>query len=79
VFAAVSVAIGVAVGIDWHSRTFLWLAVYVSVIYWILGQGFGGLATGTATDVNAGPLFVLFAWAIYTVLPSSSTDRPARS
>jgi len=73
VLAATSIAVGIAVAADWHATTFLWLAIYLNIIYWIVGQGFGGLATGSATDVNSGPLFVLLAAAMFTVLPR--TDR----
>jgi len=76
VLSLVSIAIGVSVGIDWQARTFLWLAIYLNIIYWVIGQGFGGLATGSATDPNAGPLFVLLACAVYTTLPNPS--RPNR-
>jgi len=70
VLAAVSLAIGVAVAANWNARTFLWLAIYLNLIYWVVGQGFGGLATGSATDPNAGLLFILMAATLYTVLPS---------
>ncbi len=73
--AAVSVAIGVAVGVDWQPRTFLWLAIYLNVIYWVIGQGFGGIPTGGGTDPNAGPLFILLAAALYTLLPNQK-DQP---
>jgi hypothetical protein len=69
VLAAVSLAIGIAVAADWRARTFLWLAIYLNVIYWIVGQGFGGLATGSATDPNAGLLFIVLAATLYTLLP----------
>ena len=70
VLAAVSVVIGVAVAADWHARTFLWLAIYLSAIYWVIGQGFGGIATGSATDPNAGLLFIVLAAAVYVSLPA---------
>jgi uncharacterized membrane protein YphA (DoxX/SURF4 family) len=71
ILAIASIAIGVAVGIGWEARMFLWLAVYLNVVYWVVGQGFGGLATGSATDVNAAPLFILLACALYSILPRS--------
>jgi hypothetical protein len=74
ILAALSFAIGIAVGIDWQSRTFLWLAIYLNVIYWVIGQGFGGIATGTATDPNAGPLFVLLACAMFPLVSVRSAD-----
>jgi len=79
VLAAVSVVIGVAVAADWHARTFLWLAIYLNAIYWVIGQGFGGLATGSATDPNAGLLFILFAAAVYVSLPAPDPARATAS
>ena len=71
ILAVASIAIGITVAVGWHARTFLWLAIYLNVIYWIVGQGLGGLATGSATDVNAAPLFILLAYALYSILPRS--------
>jgi hypothetical protein len=68
--AAISVAIGIGVAVDWEPRTFLWLAIYLNLIYWVIGQGFGGIQTGTATDPNAGPLFILLACTLFPLLPS---------
>jgi hypothetical protein len=71
VLAATSLAIGIAVAADWQPRTFIWLAVYLNLLYWVLGQGLGGLATGTATDPNAAPLFIVLAAAVMTQLPAA--------
>jgi hypothetical protein len=40
----------------------------------VLGQGLGGLATGTATDANAAPLFILLAAALLTQLPARAAE-----
>ena len=64
--------IGVAVAADWNTRTFLWLAIYLNIIYWVIPQGFGGIATGSATDPNAGLLFIVLAVTLYTLLPSEA-------
>lgn len=79
VLAAVSVAIGGAVGIGWHARTFLWLAIYLNVAYWLIGQGLGALASGSATDPNAAPLFILLACAVYPLVAEqrSTVRAPA--
>jgi hypothetical protein len=73
VLAATSLAIGIAVAADWRPRPFLWLAISLNIVYWVLGQGLGGLATGTATDPNAGPLFIVLAAALITQLPARAT------
>jgi hypothetical protein len=76
VLAFLSFAIGIAVAANWHLRPFLIAAVILNLAYWVFGQGFGGIFQGGATDPNAGPLFVLFACALYTLLPF---ERPAAS
>ncbi len=73
VLAAVSAAIGIAVAIDWRPRQFLVLAIVLNLLYWMLGQGFGGIFEGGATDPNAGLLFVLLALALYPLTPA---ERP---
>jgi hypothetical protein len=72
VLAIASVAIGVAVGTNHRARPFLILAIALNAIFWVVGQGFGGIATNQATDPNAGPLFILLAATLYTLVPVSS-------
>jgi hypothetical protein len=59
--AAMSGLIAFAVTRDWHMRTFLWISIAVAAVFWVFGQGFGGVLTGQATDVNTGPLLILLA------------------
>ncbi len=82
VLAVVSAAIGVAVAANWRPKPFLVLAVGLNLIYWVVGQGFGGIPQGGATDPNAGLLFVLLAYALYSLTPfeqrvASPTRRDA--
>jgi hypothetical protein len=81
VLAAASAAIGVAVGVNWRPKLFLALAIGLNLLYWVVGQGFGGIPQGGATDPNAGPLFVLLACALYALVPfETRTERaPARA
>ncbi|MHB8504117.1 MAG: hypothetical protein ACYDEN_00080 [Acidimicrobiales bacterium] len=46
-------------------RPVLWAGITLSLVFWVLGQNFGGILTGHATDPNAGPLYVLLAAALY--------------
>lgn len=46
-------------------RPLLWAGVAVSLVFWMLGQNFGGIFAGAATDLNSGPLFVLLAATLY--------------
>lgn len=73
VLAIVSAAIAITVLFEWHARPFLVLACLISLAYWVLGEGLGGIFTGSATDPNTGPLFVLLAATIW-VLPPTATD-----
>jgi hypothetical protein len=51
------------------------VAVIVSLVIWVLGEDFGGLFTGSATDPNSGPLLVLFAIG-YWPLRSRRFENP---
>lgn len=59
--AMASAAIGFGALQGWHPRALLGLAIALSTLYWILGQGLGGLFTGQATDVGSAPPMVLIA------------------
>ena len=61
-------------------RVALGTGIAVSVLMWILVQDFGGLFTGTATDPNAAPLYVLLAAALYrfTTVGSPEEDDVTR-
>ena len=62
--AAVEAAIGVGV-LTRHRRAFLAAGMIVATVYWVFGQQFAGLFTGSATDVAAGPLFILLALTLW--------------
>jgi hypothetical protein len=79
VLAGVSAAIGVAVAINWHTRAFLAAAIVLSLAYWVIGQGLGGVLTGSGTDPNSGPLLILFAIAMYSLLPARQPVTRSRS
>jgi hypothetical protein len=70
--AGLSAAIGVAVAANWHAKPFLWAAITLNLLYWIIGQGFGGIFTGEGTDPNSGPLFILLALVLYALVPYES-------
>jgi hypothetical protein len=63
-FLALSVLIAIGVWTRWR-REALVLGIVLSLLYWVFGQSLGGLTTGTATDPNVGPLFVLLAVALW--------------
>jgi hypothetical protein len=74
--AIVSLAVAVAVWtpLRWPALT---IGVVLSLAYWLYGQDLGGpFWVESATDVNAGPLFVLLAFALFPIaqhnVPSAS-------
>jgi hypothetical protein len=76
-FAFASAVIGVGVAIDWRPRTLLTAAIVLNLAYWTLGQGFGGIFQGGATDPNAGLLFCVLAFALYPLAPAGRAPSPA--
>lgn len=48
------------------------LGAGVALVVWVFAEAFGGIGTGTATDLNTGPLLVLLAVATW------SSQAPAR-
>ena len=64
ILLAVSLVIAAGVWTRWRRETLI-LGIIVSLVYWMLGQSLGGLTTGSATDPNVGPLFVLLALALW--------------
>jgi hypothetical protein len=78
---AVSAAIGLGVLAGRAPRLLLALSLLVALAYWVLGQGLGGLLTGTATDPNSAPLLMLLAVAVHSLAPATGrahATRPAR-
>jgi hypothetical protein len=70
VLAIVSLAVALGVWTPLR-RPALAVGIVVSLAYWVFGQSLGGpFWAESATDVNAGPLFVLLALTLY---PAAST------
>jgi hypothetical protein len=81
VLALVSAVIGIGVAVGWRVRPLILLAIVLNLAYWVLGQGFGGIFMGNATDPNAGLPFVLLALAVAAAIspaPSLSVSGDVR-
>jgi hypothetical protein len=61
VLALVSAEIGLCVLYARGTRIALIASMAVSLVFWFLAEGLGGLFTGQATDVGTGPLMILIA------------------
>ncbi len=67
--ALLEVLIGVLVLRGHEVKFVLWAAIVVAGVFWVVGQDFGGILSGGATDPGAGPLYILLAMSLYP-LPS---------
>jgi len=76
VFAALSAVIGIGVGINRRAPDLLLLSVIINLIFWLVGQGLGGLFAGGATDPNSGPLFILLAYVMAQLVPLQPVASP---
>ncbi len=79
VLAVVSVA--VALGVWWAPLRWpaLIVGIVVSLAYWVFGQSLGGpFWVGNATDLNAGPLYVLLAFTLFPVAQVAGERRSRR-
>jgi len=74
--AIVQVAIGQGVLRPATRRLALGAGVLLSLVFWVVGQDFGGIFTGTGTDPNLGPLVVVLALALWPLAERRpSADR----
>lgn len=67
--ALISAGIGIAALRNTRSAPALAVAVVISLTFWVVGQGLGGVFTGQATDVNTAPLMILIASMLYAQAP----------
>jgi copper(I)-binding protein len=72
---AVLVAVGLlALGGRRQRMVAGWAGAFVATVFWMLGQGFGDLFTGQATDPNSGPLVILLSLALLGVVPVAEAE-----
>jgi hypothetical protein len=71
--AIASAVIAIGVWLPAMRWPVLIIGIAISLAYWVLGQDLGGpFWSEGATDVNAGPLFVLLAFALFPI-PQAAT------
>ncbi len=63
--AAVCALVAVGVFVPAALRPVLLVAVITAGVIWTVGESFGDLLSGSATDPNSGPLLVLIALAFW--------------
>ncbi len=67
--------IGAAIFLPVTAKPALALSMVTALSIWVIGENFGGILTGQATDPNTGPLLVLVAFAFQ---PRHVSRRAAR-
>jgi len=65
--ASISAAIGLAALLNRWAEPSVALTVVLALIYFVIGQGMGGILTGSGTDPGTGPLLVWLVLAIYAI------------
>jgi hypothetical protein len=63
--ASLSAAVGSAVLLARCARPSLALSTAIALVYLVIGQGIGGILTGSGTDPGTGPLIILIAISMY--------------
>jgi hypothetical protein len=63
--AVLSAALGLIVLLTRRAKLALALATAIGLVCFLVGQGMGGILTGSGTDPGTGPLLILLAFAIY--------------
>jgi hypothetical protein len=64
VLAALSLVIGFGPLLSRRPGVFLTVGAVLSLLFWVTGQGLGGIFTGSGTDPNTGPLIAVLAMAM---------------
>ncbi|MGC8462112.1 MAG: hypothetical protein ACP5P9_00370 [Acidimicrobiales bacterium] len=72
--AVVEVAVGLGILTE-RPNVALAAGIGLSLVFWVVGQQLGGILTGTGTDPNAGPLFVVMALVVWKGMPKGETAR----
>jgi hypothetical protein len=71
--ASLSAAVGSAALLARCAKPALALSTSIGFIYLVIGQGIGGILTGSGTDPGTGPLIILLAMSLY---PLHRDSRP---
>ena len=58
-------------------RAGLLAGMILAALFWVVGQNFGGVFSGQATDLNSGPVLILLALLLWPRQPDGPTRRSA--
>ena len=74
--AAAFILIAAGILVPATTRPALNLATTAGLAFWVIGENFGQILTGMATDPNTGPLLILLAAAYWPLRPKASPADP---
>lgn len=74
--ASLSAAVGLSILLARWAKSALAISTAIALVYLVIGQGIGGILTGSGTDPGTGPLILLLAVAIYPLHRGGSRQRP---
>lgn len=78
---AAEIAVGVALIIGLWPRLTLAASILLCIPLWIWGEAFGGILTGSATDIGALPLYAFVAvlvWPRRSLAADQTSERPVQ-
>jgi hypothetical protein len=78
VLAALSWAIGASVLTGVAQRPFVRIGIALSIAFWVVGQGLGGVFTGSGTDVGTAPLVILLGGLLLAATPAHGASARFR-
>ncbi len=76
--AATMTTVGIMVLLDRRRNTVLLVGAVIGGFLFLTTEFLGGILTGYGTDLNTGPLLVLFAARLWVRSPARGTDRSAQ-
>jgi hypothetical protein len=76
--AGLCLAVGFTVFLGAWPRVFLSLSMTLALAAWVVFQNFGGIFTGTSTDVGTGPILILLALALWPAPDSRRQETGPR-
>ena len=74
VLALLSVLIALGPLLVRRYEPFLAVGGLLALLFWLTGQGLGGILTGSGTDPNTGPLIIILALAMVPTVVARPTD-----
>jgi hypothetical protein len=77
ILTTLSLVIAVGPLVSKRPQVFIGLGIGVGLLYWVTGEGLGGLLTGSGSDPNNGPIVALIGLSVLPLVPARAGERTA--